>query len=395
MAYGNPKQAYERLMDTMFASMGKENRAAIEQHVAWLKAKGSNPRTVLKHLYHLQRFIVKLDKGVILDNITREEVERAMARVEETDYSLEVKNQIKIVLKLFYKHRQGEDERYPRAVSWIKTSNKTRKILPEDILSEAEVLKMIKNARCERDRAIIALLFDTGIRIGELLSLRVKDVTFGNEISHITVNGKTGMRQIPVIFSVPYLARYADTVEVSSSSEPFWQTRNKSGSDRLDYPAARKMIKDVTKRAKINKRIYPHLFRHSRASFYANKVTEQQLKAYFGWSGSSRMAATYVHLSGRDIDNAILGANGLKPKDEQTEPILKVKPCQRCQERNPVDATYCVRCGGPLDIKTAIEVQAREERTKQEIAEALKDPKAIEEIVHAYLMMQAKKGKKL
>ena len=394
MAYGNPKQAYERLMTMMFASMGKENKAAIEQHIAWLKGKGSNPRTVLKHLYHLQRFMVALDKGVVLDKITKEEVERAMAKVEESDYALETKNQIKTVLKLFYKHRQGEDERYPKVVSWIKLSNKTRKFLPEDILSEEEVLKMLESARSDRDRAVIALLFDAGIRIGELISLRVKDVAFGDNLSHITVNGKTGMRQIPIVFSVPYLARYFDTIKGASPSDLFWRTRNGSGADYLDYAAALKMVKDVARRAKINKRVYPHLFRHSRASYYANKVTEQQLKAYFGWSGSSRMAGTYVHLSGRDIDNAILGANGLKPKDEPIEPKLKIKSCARCREGNPADADYCVRCGGPLDIKVAMEAQAKETDMKQAIVEALKDPKAIEDIVHAYLLMQTKKGKK-
>ena len=40
-----------------------------------------------------------------------------------------------------------------------------------------------------------------------------------------------------------------------------------------------------------------------------------------------------------------------------------------------------------------MEVQSKETDMKQAIAEALKDPKAIEEIVHAYLMMQTKKGK--
>jgi len=106
------------------------------------------------------------------------------------------------------------------------------------------------------------------------------------------------------------------------------------------------------------------------------------------------MAATYVHLSGRDIDNAVLQANGVKVDNSMMEPKLKVKVCRRCQFSNPIESKYCNRCGAPLDETLIMEVRDKETDIKQAIAEALKDPKAIEEIVHTYLMMQANKGKK-
>ena len=106
------------------------------------------------------------------------------------------------------------------------------------------------------------------------------------------------------------------------------------------------------------------------------------------------MAATYVHLSGRDIDNAVLQANGAKIDNSVIEPKLKVKVCSRCQFSNPIESKYCNRCGAPLDATLLMEVQNKETDIRQGIAEALKDPKAIEDIVHAYLLMKAKKGKK-
>lgn len=106
------------------------------------------------------------------------------------------------------------------------------------------------------------------------------------------------------------------------------------------------------------------------------------------------MASTYVHLSGGDIDNAVLQANGVKLSQEEIAPKLTVKTCNRCQFQNSVDSKYCNRCGLPLDERIMMEAQSRETDMKQAIAEALKDPKAIEEIVHAYLMMQVKKEKK-
>lgn len=43
----------------------------------------------------------------------------------------------------------------------------------------------------------------------------------------------------------------------------------------------------------------------------ANYLTEAQMNDYFGWVQGSGMPSVYVHLSGRDVDDAILKANGI------------------------------------------------------------------------------------
>ena len=64
----------------------------------------------------------------------------------------------------------------------------------------------------------------------------------------------------------------------------------------------------------MKKRIYPHLFRHYRTTRLANVLTEAQLKQLFGWVQVSRIATTYVYLSGRDVDNALLKLHGMRVK---------------------------------------------------------------------------------
>ena len=255
---------------------------------------------------------------------------------------------------------------------------------------------MIETADNPRDKAIVALLFDSGVRVGELMTLRVKDVNLETDPGHIIVNGKTGMRKIPIRFSAPYIAYYLTYMKGKAPGSPLWlnvgQNSDKNASP--DYWAFRAMLKRLGVQAKIKKRIYPHLFRHSRASYYANKLTEQQLKMFFGWTGGSDMAATYVHLSGRDIDNAVLRADGAKRAQEEVKPKLTVKICERCRLTNTTDSTYCRGCAAPLDIKTAMEAQEQAKSVKEAVQEAFKDPKMMEDIVHAYLMMQREKGKK-
>ncbi len=378
--------------------LSKQNAEYIRAHIEFLKAKQSNIRTQIKHLYHIRRFY-RLLKNPKRDfkQLTREDMQAATARMEDTEYGTETKRNIKVVVKYFWKHLKGEDEFYPAEVRWIKTSgDKKDRKMPEDLLTEEEIRRMIESATTLRNKAIIAILYDTGCRIGELLNVRKKDVNLSTTPAHVLLDGKTGQRQVPVIFSAPYVAQYLNFIKEKKPNEPLWTSYN-NGKDtdrKADYRGISKMLKVTAKKAKIEKRVHPHLFRHSRATSYANKLTEQQLKNMFGWTNSSTMAATYVHLSGRDIDSAVMQANGLKPQEATTETRLKAKMCQRCQFQNTMDSKYCNRCALPLDPELAMEVQSKESDVKQAVAEALKDPKAIEDIVHAYLLMQAKKGKK-
>jgi ribosomal protein L40E len=119
----------------------------------------------------------------------------------------------------------------------------------------------------------------------------------------------------------------------------------------LGYAGVNKLLDILGKRAGIRKRIYPHLFRHTRATHLANKLTEAQMKQLFGWTQASKMAAIYVHLSGRDVDNALLELHGLSVQ-ENKEGKFKVKICPRCGERNSPDGIYCKKCAFPIDVET-------------------------------------------
>ena len=108
--------------------------------------------------------------------------------------------------------------------------------------------------------------------------------------------------------------------------------------------------------AGIKKRVHAHLFRHSRMTELANQITEAQQCAYAGWVMGSDMPRIYVHLSMRDLDDAILAANGIKKSEER---VSDVKICARCTAHNQAVSKLCHRCMLPLDDKTAVEVEQR------------------------------------
>lgn len=87
------------------------------------------------------------------------------------------------------------------------------------------------------------------------------------------------------------------------------------------------------------------------------------MNQYFGWVQGSNMPATYVHLSGREIDDAILSMNGIKTV-EKKESALKPKICQRCSTINVSNAERCSNCFARLEQGKVI-IQEQEENLIQ------------------------------
>jgi len=85
------------------------------------------------------------------------------------------------------------------------------------------------------------------------------------------------------------------------------------------------------------------------------------MKEFFGWDRASDMAAVYVHLSGRDVDNAILGVYGLKEAKESQQPLIKIEPCPRCKEPNSPESLFCIKCGLPLKEKSTLALDKAED----------------------------------
>ena len=123
------------------------------------------------------------------------------------DLAILSKRKLKEILRAFYRWLYNLDH-YPEIVNWIKVDRDVSNKLPEYLLSEEEVKKLVENCKNQRDKTIIALLWDTGMCVGELLNLRIRDISMSDGLSHAIVRGKTGERGVPLVFSVPYLANY-------------------------------------------------------------------------------------------------------------------------------------------------------------------------------------------
>jgi integrase len=277
----------------------------------------------------------------------------------------------------------NNDDGYPENVRWLNTSSRNNNILPEEILRPEDISKMLQHCYNFRDQAIIIALYESACRVGEFAALRIKHVEFDESLhcARLTIpEGKTGRRKIPLIDSVPYLRNWLNSHPLRDDPDsPLWVSLSPSVKNQkplaLGYEGIRQLINKVSRRAGIKKRTYPHLLRHSRLTELAKDLTEAELRIFAGWSGDSIMPKTYVHLSGRDIEDKILKIRGLKKGGEiKREAELEPKECPNCGEINPATAKFCNRCLSVLDLKTVLELNERRKDIDKFMNYLVEDP---------------------
>ena len=235
--------------------------------------------------------ISNLTNGISFERMNRDDIIKILAWIEQQNWSPQTKDTYRFVIKKFFKF-------YNKDVDFIHKKS-MRVQIPMQLLTEQEMNLMVRKANTKRNKAILALLTETGCRTGELLNLRRSDIEFENNYARVYLHGKANPRRILLVKSVNYLKKYIDEQEPETF---FWKRNN----EPMNYSCLRYIIKSTAKRCNINKNVSVRLIKHSRATILAQHFTEAQLNAYMGWSPFSKMAGVYVQLSGRDLDNAIL-----------------------------------------------------------------------------------------
>ena len=94
------------------------------------------------------------------------------------------------------------------------------------------------------------------------------------------------------------------------------------------------------------------------------------MNEYLGWRQGSEMPSIYVHMSGRDVDKALLRISGVQVEEEEKSSEFKVRVCVRCGSSNSPGSSFCGRCGLPLSAEGVAKVTAAE-ATASSIAAAL------------------------
>lgn len=352
-------KAIERLFIRMEKSQifAEEDITLLKKYRDYLSSEGITLGRVNKYLSDLKKALELLGKR--FPEAGEEDIRRIVLTFERNDkYSPWSKRDFKVALRKFYTWLRGT-KNYPPEVAWMKVYTKIRNPrAAEDMLTEEEVKRLIEAAEAPQGKALVATMYESGCRIGELIFLKIGQVKFDEHGAQLFVTGKTGFRRVRVVASVPYLSDWINRYPRKDDPEALLWMNN--WLKPCTYGGITNMLRRISRKAGIKKRMNPHNFRNSRATYLANFLTEAQMKEHFGWTQDSKMAAVYVHLSGRDVDNALLKVYGIESNGQKQESLLKPRVCSRCSETNQATNKFCQKCGMPLDQKVISEIVSRD-----------------------------------
>ena len=189
------------------------------------------------------------------------------------------------------------------------TAPKSSRTLP-DVLSVAEVERIIRSidtttAKGRRDRAMLELMYSCGLRVSELISLKMGDLFFGE--GYIRVMGKGSKQRLVPIGRVAqeYVMLYLDDRKEKGNTRSeetlFLSNRNSQLSRVMVFT----IIRQATEAAGITKTVSPHTFRHSFAThLLAGGASIRQVQDLLGHENITT-TEIYTHLNPDHLRGAI------------------------------------------------------------------------------------------
>jgi len=334
------------------------NEASIERFLEEQKVNDLKPGTLETYHRSLSRLKIFLGEKAFED-ATREDLIRFFAEAQG-NLARSTIHMYKARTKRFYAWLfQSEAGEYPSVVRWIRSTNprgskdkgEVTGIRPEDLLTDEEILRLVDAADHPRDQAIIMLLYETACEAQEILNMKVKSIVTEKARTKVTLSMGASARSLMIRDSVPYLQAWLNIHPLRGNPEAgLWITRQQ-GLRPIGYDNLNRLLRDAGKRAGITKPLSPRWLRHAGLTRMAKVLkNEQLLKKFAGWTPDSKMAAIYIHLSGRDLDEEIARLHGEAPAVEE-KPLkgpLNPQVCPRCGGKVAATHAYCPGCGQRL-----------------------------------------------
>jgi len=255
----------------------------------------------LSDLNHLRQFMDYKGISPEVEKINREDLTAFIQW--SAQLGLSARSQARAIsgIKAFFKYLLLEDIIKKSPASLLSTPKLGRK-LPE-ILSVIEIDKMISSIdlsqpQGQRNRAIIEILYGSGLRVSECVELRISDIFFREEFIKVTGKGNK-QRIIPMGGAAArQLKLYLDTSRKQITPQKGYEDHvflNNRGS-KISRVMIFLIIKDLAEKAGIRKTISPHTLRHSFATHLVEGGAD--LRAVQDMLGHESITTTeiYTHL---------------------------------------------------------------------------------------------------
>ncbi|QSX00456.1 tyrosine-type recombinase/integrase [Haloterrigena alkaliphila] len=285
----------------------------------------------------------------------------AIVRWIHNEYTNEHTNQdYRTALRSFGRYRLKRDEP-PESLHWIPTgtSNDFNPVPSErDLLRfEEDIQPMLDACRNPRDRALIAVQFEAGLRGGELWNLRIGDIFDSDHSVGIHSDGKRGEKPVHLIMSVPYLQKWLNEHPTGDDDQAYLWTK-------LDSPGRPSRstwygyFKGPAKRAGVTKDVHPTNLRKSNTRWLIKLgMSTARIEDRQGRKRGSEHTARYLARFGAESnERAYAKLHGIEVDEEEDENEVGPVECPRCHRETPRHEDFCVWCHHALSFEATEDV---------------------------------------
>jgi integrase/recombinase XerD len=285
----------------------------IKNYQSYLKIeRGLSENTIANYSLDIERllhFLTTNDIAATPITITEETVQQFIYSVSKEVNS---RSQARIIsgLKSFFNYLIFEDYRFDNPLELIDTPKTGRKL--PDTLSVKEIDSLIaaidlSSNEGERNRAMLETLYGCGLRVSELVALKISDLFFEEGFLKITGKGNK-QRLVPVgHLTQKYIQIYKDYTRANIKIKKGFEDTlflNRRGS-QLTRAMVFTIIKGLADLVGLKKSISPHTFRHSFAThLLENGADLRSIQLMLGHE-SITTTEIYVHLDRRYLTEVI------------------------------------------------------------------------------------------
>jgi len=281
-----------------------------------LRAEGKSPKTLKTYLEAIDKLLAFVqERGMPeLPSLTAEHLREFFGALYAIgNKPATVSNRYR-ALKRFFSWLREEGEVTDNPLTRIKSPHIPSQVLPHYAANEIEGIVRVCNPNTlsgARNKAIVLMLLDTGMRASELLGLDFEDIDF--ERGTALVRGKGGKQRMVSIGSKTALAlnRYLRFAQKSSKpmSGPMWLSERR---ERLGIDGLRMLVTRAAKRAGVQFKGIHSFRRTSAIAFLEAGGYPDDLQTLMGWS-SSQMLRHYTKATA--TERAVLAHKRLSPSD--------------------------------------------------------------------------------
>jgi integrase/recombinase XerD len=256
---------------------------------------GYSPRTRKVYLGHVRRFLrwaevppAELGHEDVKEYLLYQAEERGVSRSTHG----QILSSVRLLFKKVFERVDSPVERIPRP--------KRRRKLPH-VLSREEARRIVSAHRNPTHRAIVALLYSSGVRVSELVRLRPTDLDRDRGLIHVRA-GKGGKDRVTLLSdrAAEAVDRHRARWEIRSRPQR-WLFPSPDPEHHLTDRTVQKIVRAAARRAGIQKRVTPHVLRHSFATHLLESGVDLRYIQQLLGHASSRTTEIYTHVSQRDL----------------------------------------------------------------------------------------------